>query len=195
MRHGGPVGHHAAKPAVVDVILAAVACCLGDLVSRRTLGADEQDTAATRCDIAQRFQRGVQHRHGLLQVENVDLVPLAENERLHAGIPATGAVAEMDAGFQHLAHGKGWQRHRVTPVLRLSLHAGNERCCHLHRKGPLPAAAGGRQPACVNCAWCNQSPAEMQAEKPGRPQDMSRVPVPRGCPESGAWNGVPRRSA
>ena len=35
----------------------------------------------------------------------MDLAAGAENERAHLGIPVARLVAEMDAGFQHLAHG------------------------------------------------------------------------------------------
>ena len=129
---------------MIDIILAAVACRLGDLVRGGTLGADKQNTATTRGDVAQRLEGGMKHRHGLLQVEDVDLVPLAEDVRLHPRVPATGAVSEMHASLKHLAHGKCWQRHRITPVLRFGLHAGNERPEGPHRNDPcrlLPAGA------------------------------------------------------
>ena len=46
----------------------------------------------------------MQHWHGLLQIEDVDLVALTENERLHARVPAASAVTKMDTSFEHLAH-------------------------------------------------------------------------------------------
>jgi hypothetical protein len=42
---------------------------------------------------------------GLFEVDDVDLVAMAEDERGHLGVPETGLVAEMNAGLQHLAHG------------------------------------------------------------------------------------------
>jgi hypothetical protein len=42
---------------------------------------------------------------GLLEVDDVDLVAMAEDERGHLRVPEAGLVAEVDAGFQHLAHG------------------------------------------------------------------------------------------
>ena len=40
----------------------------------------------------------------LLQVDDVDAAALAEDERLHLGVPAPGLVAEVDAGLQQLLH-------------------------------------------------------------------------------------------
>jgi hypothetical protein len=49
--------------------------------------------------------RVVEQRNGLLEVDDVDLAAGAEDVRRHLGVPVAGLVAEMDAGFQHLAHG------------------------------------------------------------------------------------------
>ena len=44
--------------------------------------------------------------HGLrlLEVDDVDLVSFAEDERSHLRVPEAGLVSEMDARFQHLSH-------------------------------------------------------------------------------------------
>ena len=78
---------------------------------RLALGADEQNAAAAGGDVAQRHQRPVQQRHGLGQVENVDVVALPIDVGRHLRIPALLAVAEMGARFEQLAHGKFWQSH------------------------------------------------------------------------------------
>ncbi len=97
------VGQHAAEPAVVDVILAAALGCLGDRLLRLALGADEQHAAARRNDVADRLQALVHHRHGLLEVDDVDPVARAKDVGRHFRVPAARVVAEMDTGFEQLA--------------------------------------------------------------------------------------------
>ena len=106
-----PVGQRATEPAVVDVVLAAALGGFGDVFGGGALGADEQHAAAGGGDVAHGAQRAVQHRHGLLQVDDVDLVADAVQVRRHARVPAAGVVAEMNAGFEQLAHGEFGHRH------------------------------------------------------------------------------------
>jgi hypothetical protein len=40
----------------------------------------------------------------LLEIDDVDAVPLDEDELLHLGIPAAGLVPEVDARFEQLLH-------------------------------------------------------------------------------------------
>jgi hypothetical protein len=47
---------------------------------------------------------------GLFEVDDVDLVAMAEDERGHLGVPEAGLVAEMDTRLQHLTHGR---RHQI----------------------------------------------------------------------------------
>src|SRR5215470_2638321 len=101
-----PVGQRAAEPARIDVVLRALLGCLGDGVLRLALGADEQDASAIGDRVAHRLQRAVQHRHGLGEIDDVDVVAGAEDVFRHLRIPAVGLMAEMHAGFQQLAHGE-----------------------------------------------------------------------------------------
>ena len=96
---------------MVDVVLAAALGGFGDVFGGGALGADEQHAPAGGDHVAHRAQRAVQHRHGLLQVDDVDLVAHAEQVRRHARVPAAGVVAEMDAGFEQLAQGELGHRH------------------------------------------------------------------------------------
>ena len=75
-------------------------------------------------DFAQGDQRLVQQRHGLGEVENVDVVALPIDVGRHFRIPALLAVAEMRACFEQLAHGKIWQSHDVSLLYRLARCAG-----------------------------------------------------------------------
>src|SRR6185503_6816573 len=52
----------------------------------------------------------------LLEIDDVDLVAMAVDVRGHLGVPEAGLVSEMDAGFQHFAHG---YRHGVLQRLGL----------------------------------------------------------------------------
>jgi hypothetical protein len=60
-------------------------------------------TAASH-DVADCLQALVQHRLGLLEVDDMDPVSDAEEVGRHLGVPSAGVVAEMNAGFEQLAH-------------------------------------------------------------------------------------------
>ena len=98
------VGQHAAEPALVDVGHRAAPRFLGDDVARLALGADEQDRALVRRQLADELHRLLVHLHRLLEVDDVDLVALAEDVLCHLRIPVPRLVAEVDPGFQHLTH-------------------------------------------------------------------------------------------
>jgi hypothetical protein len=40
----------------------------------------------------------------VFEIDDVDLVAVAEDERRHLRVPVAGLVAEMHARFEHLAH-------------------------------------------------------------------------------------------
>ncbi len=106
------VGEHAAQPARVDVGHAAAPRFLGDDLARLPLGADEQDGALVRRQLADVLHRLLVELHRPLEVDDVDLVALAEDVLGHLRVPVPGLVAEVDPGFQHLTHGDG---HGETP--------------------------------------------------------------------------------
>ena len=53
------------------------------------------------------FSRVLEERQRLFEVDDVDLVAMAEDVRGHLGVPEAGLVTEMDTGFQHFTHGNG----------------------------------------------------------------------------------------
>ena len=81
-------------------------------VLRLALGADEQHLAAASDGLLNEVERAREQRHGLRQVDDVDAVAIAENVRLHLGVPAMGLVAEMRSGLEQLLHGDDRGRHR-----------------------------------------------------------------------------------
>ena len=101
-----PVGQRAAEPARIDEILRRTLGGFGDAVLRLPLGADEQDTAALGDGIADRLQRAMQQRHGLREIDDVDVVAGAENVIRHLRIPAVRLVAKVNASFEQLTHRK-----------------------------------------------------------------------------------------
>ena len=103
--HGGEVGQRAAQPAHAHVRLVAAGGLVLDGFAGRALGADEQDGAALLGDGRDEVHRVGEQRQRLLEVDDVDLAAGAEDVRAHLGVPVAGLVAEVNAGFQHLAHG------------------------------------------------------------------------------------------
>ncbi len=102
---GLPVREQAAEPAVVDVGHAYAGRVLGHSVLCLLLRADEEDRALALRDVACELVGLLEQLLGLREVDDVDPAALAEDVPAHLGVPATGLVAEVDAGLQQLPHG------------------------------------------------------------------------------------------
>ena len=101
-RDGLEVRQQAAEPAVVHERHVRRFGVLADRVPSLLLGAHEQHGAAAPGHLRGEVLRVLQERLGLEEVDDVVAVALAEDEAAHLGVPATGLVAEMDAGLQQL---------------------------------------------------------------------------------------------
>jgi hypothetical protein len=101
------VGQHAAEPALVDERHRRALRFLGDDLARLPLGADEQDRALVRRQLADVLHRVVVLLERALEVDDVDLVAVAEDVLGHLRVPVTRLVAEVHTGLQHLAHRDG----------------------------------------------------------------------------------------
>ena len=101
---GLEVREHAAEPALVHVRHAAGDGELGHRVLGLLLRADEHDRPAAGDEVADEGVGGVDALQRLVQVDDVDAVALAEDETLHLRVPATGLMAEVDSGLEHLLH-------------------------------------------------------------------------------------------
>ena len=99
------VGEHAAQPTLVDVGHAGACSFFGDDLARLALGAHEQDGAAIGCQLTQVAGGFLVFDQGLFQVDDVNLVAMAEDVGGHARVPEPGLVSEVDTGFEHLADG------------------------------------------------------------------------------------------
>ncbi len=152
------VGEHAAQPAVVDVGHAGALRLLGDDLARLALGADEQDGAAVHGQLADVLHRLLVHRHRLFEVDDVNLVALAEDVIRHLRVPVAGLVAEVHPGFQHLTHG---DRHHYTPWSGLGLDPPPGPGCRL--EGGARSTLNGR---ICEFAWFWPGLADKRAESP-----------------------------
>ena len=103
---------------MVDIRHAGALRFFSNDVASLTLGGDEQNGSAIRCKLAHELQRLLVHRQRFFQIDDVNLVALAEDVIGHLRIPVACLVAEMHPGFQHLTHR---DRHQYTPFSGLSL--------------------------------------------------------------------------
>ena len=107
---------------MVHVVLATALRGLSNLFRRRTLGADEQDTAALRDRCRNRLKGAVQHRAGLIEIDDVNTIAGAKEERSHLWVPAAGVVTKVYASFHELTQRERRRCHRFLPS-GLNLHA------------------------------------------------------------------------
>ncbi len=114
-----------------------------DRLGRLALGADKQHTTATGDAIAHGNQGLMQKRHGLGQINYVNAVAVAKDERSHFRVPTMGLVAKVNAGLQQLAHVKIGQSHSVPSFL--SLIRRRVSSGHLTRHEERPARASLRE--------------------------------------------------
>ncbi len=99
------VGEHAAQPALVDERHPGALRLFDDRLAGLPLGSDHEDRAAVGRQLAHEARGVVELLERPLEIDDVDLVPMAEDVRCHLRIPEPGLVAEMNAGLQHLTHG------------------------------------------------------------------------------------------
>ena len=101
---GTEIREHSAQPTAVHIGHAAALCFSRDHFFRRTLGSHKQYGAPVGGHAAQKIARVAVQRKRLLEIDDMNLVAFAEDERCHLRIPIARLVAEMNAGLQHLAH-------------------------------------------------------------------------------------------
>src|ERR1043166_2559048 len=93
------VRERAAEPAVLNVEhAAALGLFLGGFL-RLFFRADKEQIPAAGREVADVPGRRLEHRHGLLEIDDVNAVARAENIGAHLGVPAARLVAEVDPRF------------------------------------------------------------------------------------------------
>ena len=93
------IGQRSAEPALVDVKLTARQCRFLDRFLRLLLAADKQNFATAARHLLKKCGRAVKLLHRFIEIDDVNLVPPLEDERLHLRVPALGLVTEMHARF------------------------------------------------------------------------------------------------
>jgi hypothetical protein len=73
-----------------------------DHTTKLLLGADEKDALPAEHNLTNRLLGGLKTVERLPEVDDVDPVPLREDEALHLRIPTAGLVAEVDSGLEQL---------------------------------------------------------------------------------------------
>src|SRR5581483_1851154 len=99
------VRERAAEPALRDVVLPDARRLVLDELLELRLGADDEDLVAGGDDALEEVRRPDQALDGLAEIDQVDRVPLAVDERGHLRVPARAAVPEVDAGVDQLFEG------------------------------------------------------------------------------------------
>ncbi len=93
------VGEHSAQPAIADERHPRALCVGPDRIARGALGADEQHLAAIGDGALDERTGLASHRQALLEVDDVDSVSLAEDERSHLRVPVAGLVTKVHASL------------------------------------------------------------------------------------------------
>jgi hypothetical protein len=101
---GLEVREHAAQPALGHVVLRAARRVLGDHELGLLLRAHEQHVPAAAHDLGDRRARVLDALERLLQIDDVDAVPLHEGESLHLRIPSSRLVPEVNTRFEQVLH-------------------------------------------------------------------------------------------
>src|SRR5688572_3884726 len=129
---------------MIDIRRAAALRFFFDDFAGLPLRAYEQNRALVRGELTYELQRVLVERQRLLEIDDMNLVAMAEDERRHLGIPVPGLVAEMDATLQHFTHARC---HKISSA---GLRAAG---------GPPPSADNTRKPGHPYCGGCaNLSP-------------------------------------
>ncbi len=101
---GLEVRQHTAEPALVDIVHTAALSLFLDGLLGLLLRAYEENGSALGNDVEDGVVGVVNHAYGLLQVDDVDAVPLREDVGSHLGVPPAGLMTEVYACFEKLLH-------------------------------------------------------------------------------------------
>src|SRR5947207_7117300 len=98
------VREESAEPSLVDEVHSSAFRFLGDRLLRLLLCADKEDLPAGGGQDPHEDVSLLDARQRLLKVDDVDPVPLHEDEALHLRVPAAGLMSEVDSGLEELLH-------------------------------------------------------------------------------------------
>src|SRR5438105_4442219 len=98
------VREESAEPPLIDEVHSGALRFLGDRLLRLLLCADKEDLPAVGGQVPHEDVGLLDARQRLLKVDDVDPVPLHEDEALHLRVPAAGLMSEVDSGLEELLH-------------------------------------------------------------------------------------------
>src|SRR5437588_63380 len=140
------VREESAEPSLIDEVHSGALSFLGDRLLRLLLCADEEDLPAVGGQVPHEDVGLLDARQRLLKVDDVDPVPLHEDEALHLRVPAAGLMSEVDSGLEELLH-RDDGHVCVSPLfLRLQHHRGGPagvRSTELRARSPSILAGCG----------------------------------------------------
>src|SRR5213075_611002 len=94
------ISQRAAQPALVHVELPARQCGFFYCFLRLLFAANKQNPATAASDFLQEIGSPPELPHRFIKIDDVNLVALLKNERLHLWIPTLRLVSKMDTSFQ-----------------------------------------------------------------------------------------------
>ena len=112
--HGGPVGEHAAQPALVHIGGSAAGGFKRHHFRGLLLGANEEETLAAACRRTGPLVGVVHADGGLHEVDDVNAVARAIDVARHLGVPTTGLVPKVGTSLHHLGEGDDSHGLRVS---------------------------------------------------------------------------------
>ena len=89
---------------MIDVKLAAGQRGFLDRFLRLFLATHEQNPAAAADDLLKKLRRALELSDCFIQIDDINLIALFENERLHLRVPTLGLVSEMDTSLEEFRH-------------------------------------------------------------------------------------------
>src|SRR5690606_32974552 len=131
----------------------ALPCSLSDRVGCLTLRADKEHTTTSSNHVTHCNQCLMEQRNGLREVDDVDIVTIAEEELLHLRVPAVGLVTKVNTSFQQLTHRKIGECHNTHSPFPVEPPRGVN--------GPLEGTAPDRPALCFPCEkreWDSRTP-------------------------------------
>src|SRR6185369_4967163 len=102
--NGLEVGHQPAKPALIDVELPATLCLFLDRILHLTLCADKQETGSIQSLLSYKLDCFLEEPLGLLKINDIDAVSLAENVLFHFRIPPPDLMPKVDTRLKQFLH-------------------------------------------------------------------------------------------
>ena len=102
--NGFEVSQSTAQPTLVNVRHACTRRFFSDDVTRLTFCTNEQYSATTCCEFFNDFSSFVVHHHGFFEVDDMNFVAMAVDERSHFRIPEASLMAKVATGFKHFTH-------------------------------------------------------------------------------------------